>query len=50
MGILVTDKVTKAGSWSSNIVKIIVAKTDPGYSSNPGHLGTVHSRAVEPHS
>ena len=41
MGVLVADKVTKSGSaLSGNIVKIIVVKTDPGYSSNPGHSGT----------
>ena len=41
MGVLVASTATKSGSTiSGNTVKIVVVKTDPGYSTNPGHDGT----------
>ncbi len=41
MGVLVSSKVTKSGSTiSGDSPRIVVVKTDPGYSSNPGHAGT----------
>ena len=41
MGVLVSSKVVKSGSTISGDVKsIVVVKTAPGYSPNPGHPGT----------
>jgi len=41
MGVLASTKVTKSGSTISGDAKrIVVVKTDPGYSPNPGHAGT----------
>ena len=41
MGVLVASSITKTGSTiSGNTIKIVVVKTDPGYSGNPGHAGT----------
>ena len=41
MGTVVTSKVTKSGETASgNTVKIVVVKTNPGYSPTPGHRGT----------
>jgi hypothetical protein len=41
MGIIVTSKTTKSGSKiSGNTVHMVVVKTNPGYSNNPGHAGT----------
>lgn len=41
MGTVVTSEVTKSGSpVSGNAVKIVVVKTNPGYSPDPGHPGT----------
>jgi hypothetical protein len=41
MGTLVASNITKSGSTiSGNITKIVVVKTNPGYSTSPGHPGT----------
>jgi hypothetical protein len=41
MGVIVTSSATKSGSTvSGNLVKIVVVRTAPGYSPNPGHAGT----------
>jgi hypothetical protein len=41
MGIVAASSVTKNGSLiSGNVMKIVIVKTNPGYSSNPGHEGT----------
>jgi hypothetical protein len=41
MGVLVSTSVKATGSTiSGNITKIVVIKTDPGYSPSPGHPGT----------
>lgn len=41
MGVLVSSTVKKSGSTISGDAKrIVVIRTDPGYSSNPGHPGT----------
>jgi hypothetical protein len=41
MGTLVASGITKSGSTiSGNIPKIVVVKTNPGYSTSPGHPGT----------
>ena len=41
MGVLVPSAITGSGSTiSGNTVKIVVVKTDPGYSTSPGHNGT----------
>jgi uncharacterized repeat protein (TIGR01451 family) len=41
LGVVVSSSVSKSGSTiSGNIVHIVVVKTNPGYSSNPGHEGT----------
>jgi uncharacterized repeat protein (TIGR01451 family) len=41
MGVIVSSHVTQSGSTiSGDIAKIVVVKTDPGYSTNPGHPGT----------
>ena len=41
MSVIVTGKVTKSGSTiSGTIVRIVVVKTNAGYSTNPGHPGT----------
>jgi hypothetical protein len=41
MGVLVSPLVTKTGATlSSDVPKIVVIKTNPGYSPNPGHNGT----------
>jgi len=41
MGVVVTSAVTKSGSTiSGNAVKIVVVKTNPGYTADPGHHGT----------
>jgi hypothetical protein len=41
MGVLVTPSVTKSGATLSGIVtSIVIVKTDPGYSGDPGHSGT----------
>jgi hypothetical protein len=41
MGVLVSNSVTKSGSAiSGKTKKIVVIKTDAGYSPNPGHNGT----------
>jgi len=41
MGVLASSKVTKSGPKISGDAKsIVVIKTDPGYSPNPGHAGT----------
>jgi hypothetical protein len=41
MAVIVSSHVTKSGaSLSGDVVRIVVVKTDPGYSSNPGHAGT----------
>jgi hypothetical protein len=41
MGVLVSPLVTKTGATlSSAVPKIVVIKTNPGYSPNPGHKGT----------
>jgi hypothetical protein len=40
MGVLVASSASKSGSAiSGNTVKIVVVKTNPGYSDNPGHPG-----------
>ena len=49
MAVIVTSSVTKAGSAiSGNATAIVVLKTDPGYSGNPGHAGTGTVVAVFP--
>jgi hypothetical protein len=41
MGTLVASSVTKSGNvFSGNITKIVVVRTNPGYSTSPGHNGT----------
>ena len=41
MGVVVSSSVTKSGSTvSGNLVSIVVVRTAPGYSPNPGHDGT----------
>jgi hypothetical protein len=41
MGVLVPSTITASGSTiSGNTVKIVVVKTNPGYSTSPGHEGT----------
>jgi len=41
MGVVVSSSISKSGSsLSGDIVHIVVVKTNPGYSSNPGHAGT----------
>jgi hypothetical protein len=41
MAVIVTSKATKSGSTTSGtIVHIVIVKTNPGYSTNPGHAGT----------
>jgi hypothetical protein len=41
MGVLVSPSVTQSGSTlSGSVTGIVVVKTDPGYSGNPGHAGT----------
>src|SRR5205823_13513729 len=40
LGVVVSSSVSKKGSTiSGNIVQIVVVKTSPGYSPNPGHVG-----------
>jgi hypothetical protein len=40
MGVIVTSKVSKSGSKiSGDTVHMVVVKTNPGYSNNPGHAG-----------
>jgi hypothetical protein len=44
MGVIVSSQVTKSGrTISGDIREIVVVKTDPGYSNDPGHhgIGTV---------
>ncbi len=41
LAVLVSSSVTKSGAnISGNIVHIVVVKTNPGYSNDPGHTGT----------
>lgn len=41
MGVIVSSSVAKSSSTiSGDTVEIVVVKTDPGYSPNPGHPGT----------
>jgi len=41
MAVIVTSKATKSGSTTSGtIVHIVIVKTNPGYSNDPGHAGT----------
>lgn len=41
MGVLVSSTVTQSDStFSGNTPKIVVVKTTPGYTTNPGHPGT----------
>jgi hypothetical protein len=41
MGVIVSSKITKAGSGITGDVKsVVVVRTDSGYDSNPGHDGT----------
>jgi hypothetical protein len=41
MGVIVSSSATKSGSTvSGNLVKIVVVRTSPGYSPNPGHPGS----------
>jgi hypothetical protein len=41
MGVLVASSVTKSGNTiSGNTKKIVVVRTNLGYSDNPGHAGT----------
>jgi len=41
MGVLVTSSVLKSGSSVvGNTTKIVVVRTNPGYSDSPGHAGT----------
>ncbi len=41
MGVIVSSSITKSGSTiSGNITRLVIVKTDAGYSSNPGHAGT----------
>jgi uncharacterized repeat protein (TIGR01451 family) len=41
LGVVVSSSIAKNGSSiSGDIVHIVVVKTNPGYSSNPGHAGT----------
>ena len=40
LGIIVTSKVTKAGSGiTGTIVRLVVVKVEPGYAGNPGNAG-----------
>ncbi|MDO9445984.1 MAG: ice-binding family protein [Dehalococcoidia bacterium] len=39
--VIVSSSISKSGSTiAGNTVKIVIVKTDPGYSGNPGHAGT----------
>ncbi len=41
MGVIVTSSTSKSGAQiSGNTVHMVVVKTNPGYSNNPGHPGT----------
>lgn len=41
MAVIVTSKATQSGSTTSGtIVHIVIVKTNPGYSTDPGHAGT----------
>ena len=41
MGVIVSTKVTKSGSLlTGDIKEVVVVRTNPGYSSNPGHPAT----------
>ncbi len=41
MGVIVAGNITKSGPVvTGDYAKIVVVKTDPGYSPNPGHAGT----------
>lgn len=41
MGVIVTSSATQSGSTiTGTIVHIVIVKTNPGYSPNPGHAGT----------
>ncbi|MGB7070197.1 MAG: thrombospondin type 3 repeat-containing protein [Pyrinomonadaceae bacterium] len=41
MGLIVSSTVTKNGpTISGNVRALVIVKTDPGYSNNPGHIGT----------
>jgi hypothetical protein len=41
MAVVVASKVTKSGStFSGDVKKVVVVKTDAGYDANPGHPGT----------
>jgi hypothetical protein len=41
MGVIVSSSVTEKGSAiSGNVRKLVVVKTNPGYTSDPGHAGT----------
>jgi hypothetical protein len=41
MAVAVTSNATKSGSAiSGTTVAVVIVKTNPGYSSNPGHPGT----------
>jgi uncharacterized repeat protein (TIGR01451 family)/CSLREA domain-containing protein len=41
MGVIASSSIRKSGSTiSGNTVRIVIVKTNPGYSPNPGHAGT----------
>jgi len=41
LGVVVSSSVSKQGSsLSGDVAHVVVVKTSPGYSSNPGHAGT----------
>ncbi len=47
MALIVSSQVTKSGNvLSGDVKRIVIVSTDPGYSSNPGHIGTGRVIAV----
>jgi hypothetical protein len=50
MGVIVSSHVTKSGSTiSGDIPEIVVVKTNPGYSNDPGHPGSGTVQAIYCH-
>jgi hypothetical protein len=50
MGVIVSSHVTKSGSTiSGDIPEIVVVKTNPGYSTDPGHPGSGTVQAIYCH-
>jgi hypothetical protein len=50
MGVIVSSHVTKSGrTISGDIPEIVVVKTNPGYSTDPGHPGSGTVQAIYCH-